>query len=554
MFGTIRKHQSWLWFFIIGIMVLSMILWQSNTGKNGNGPRASGDFGSIDGKSISLAEFEGARNEVSLMYFLRNHEWPDSPGASSRIDLDRETYQRLFLIRKLDQFNIHPDPDAAAQIAGIILRQVGNGQAVSLDVFVEQLLKPHGITAEDFQHFLEHDLGIQQLESVVGLSGQLVPPAEIQSLYVQENQEISAEAVFFSVSNYLSKVQEPTPQVLSQFYTNEQANYREPDQMQLSYVFFNVTNFMPEAEKQLGTNVNRAAEEALTRLGTNGLRFGKTPEEARTKIREILIQDTAISNAYVAAVAFQNQVVTNQPLNAETLSAVAKQKGLEAKVTQPFDKSYGPSELDLGQNYPVASLFNLTAEDPFVEAPVRGGNGVYVLAYNKSIPSRIPPLTEIHARVESDYKYLQALRLAQMNGHVFSQTATNDLARGKTFKEACTTANVSPVQLPPFAESTETVPEVEDRDLGTFKQVAFATPVGSASGFTPTREGGFVVYVSKRLPIDQAKMTAQLPEFSKMVRQRREGEAFEMWFEKEAAAGLRATLLQNRQQRPGAAP
>jgi hypothetical protein len=555
MFGTFRKHQSWLWFIIIGVMVLSMVLWQSQTGKNGNGQRGPGNFGSIDGKAISAAEFQGAQSEVSLMYYLRNREWPDSPEATTKIDLQRETYQRLFLIRKLEEFNIHPDPGAAAHVAGMVLRQVGNGQPVSLDVFVDQLLKPHGINAEDFQHFLEHDLGIQQLIAVVGLSGKLVPPSEVQALYVQENQEISAEAVFFSVSNYLSKIPDPTPQALSQFYTNEQANYREPDQMQVSYVFFNVTNFMPEAEKQLGTNVYRAAEEALTRLGTNGLRYGKTPEEARAKIRELLIQDTAISNAYAKAVAFQNEVVTKQPLSTENLSTVAKEKGLETKVTKPFEKSYGPSELNFGPNFSVAELFNLTADEPFPDQPIPGPDGVYVLAFNKKIPSRIPPLAEIHSRVESDYKYLQALRLAQMNGHVFSQTAATDLAHGKTFKEACTTANVTPVQLPSFSESTEMVPEVEDRaDLGTFKQVAFTNAVGSVSGFAPTREGGFVVYVSKRLLIDEAKMTKELPEFSKMVRDRRENEAFEMWFNREASTALRDTpVFKNRQQRTEAA-
>jgi len=539
MFGTIRKHQSWLWFIIIGVMVLSMVMWQNQLGKQGNGPGGSGNFGSIDNKVITAAEFQGAQNETALMYYLGKGEWPDNLPASAAFNLERETYQRLFLLRKLDELNIHADNDSVAQAAGNLLRQFGKGQTFPLDAFVAQHLKPHNISAEDFQHFLEHDLAIQQLAAVIGTSGKLVTPAEIQSLYVQEYQELAADAVFFSASNYLAKIPEPTPEDLGRFYTNQQANYREPDQMQVSYVFYNATNFMPDAEKQLGTNLNRMAEEAMVGLGTNGLKYGKTAEEAKAKIRELLIQDTAISNANEKAKAFEIELVAKEPPRGEDLAALAKEKGLEAKVTKPFDKEYGPSELNLGGSYPVAAFFNLTPEEPFTE-PLRGMDGVYVLAYNKLIPSRVPPLEEIRTRVISDSKYSQAMRLAQMNGHVFSQTATNELAQGKTFAAICTATKVNPIEVPHFSLSTETLPDVEDHaEVATFKEVAFSTPVGGASSFVPTRDGGFVVHVRQRLPIDEAKMKAQLPEFSNVVRQRRQNEAFELWFNREASAALR---------------
>jgi hypothetical protein len=554
MFGTIRKHQKWLWFVIIAVMVIGMITWQNQLGKSGNGSRSSGNFGIIDNRQITEAEFRNAQIEASLMYLVRTHEWPDSAAGRANFDLNKETYERLFLIRKLEQYDIHTDNDSVAQFADVILRGFGNGQTVPLDTFVDQVLKPHGITAEDFQRFLEHYLSIQQLASVVGASGKLVTPAEIQSLYLQEYQELAVDAVFFSASNYLAKIPDPTPAALAQFYTNQQATYREPDQMQVSYVLFNVTNFMPEAEQQLGvTNLNRDAEEALTRLGTNGLRYGKTPDEAKAKIREILIQDSALSNAYTKAVSFQNELSAKAPESAENLSALAKEKGLDVKVTKPFDKEYGPNDLHLGSSFPIASLFNLTADDPFAPEPIRGADGVYVLAFDKFIPSRIPPLDEIHSRVVGDYKFLQAQRLAQINGHVFDQTATNEMARGKTFAAICDGAKITPTEVSPFSLSTEMMPDVEDHaEVATFKEIAFSTPVGKLSSFTPTHEGGFAVYVRARLPIDEEKMKAQLPTFSKLVRQRREGEAFELWFSREASSALRdIPEFESQSQKPG---
>jgi len=133
--------------------------------------------------------------------------------------------------------------------------------------------------------------------------------------------------------------------------------------------------------------------------------------------------------------------------------------------------------------------------------------------------------------VEDDYRFEQAKRIAQLNGQSFAQTATNEMAHGKSFAQTCETTRMKPVQLPPFSRATQRLPGVEEQtDLNEFKQIAFATPIGSVSHFTETPDGGFVVYVKQRLPLDEAQMAKQLPEFSDLVRQRRQNEAFNIWF------------------------
>jgi hypothetical protein len=552
MFGTIRKHQSWLWFFIIGLMVFTMIIW---TNGGGNGRKATGNFGAIDNKAISPTEMQQAENDASLMYLVQSHphQWPEN---GTQFDLTRQSYQRLYLQRRLDEYNIHGDPAAAARLANLILANWDEGQSISMDNFL-QILKTKGMTTEDFEHFLEGDVAIQQLETVVGLAGKVVTPDEIHTLYVEQYQELAVDAVFFSASNSLAKIPAPTPEALGNFYTNQEATYREPDKMQLSYVYYNVTNFMPQAEQQLGTNLDRDVNNAMARVGTNISRLGKTMEEARTKVREILIQQVAESNALASAKSLYNEVANKQTNYLENLAAAAKSKGVEVKVTKPFDKEYGPSEINLGGNYPISSFFDLTPDEPMVPSPVPGVDGAYVMALNKFIPSRIPPLSEIKSRVEDDYKLAQALRIAQVNGQSFAQTVTNELAHGKTFAQTCAATRLTPVEVAPFSRATTRLPEVEDRaDVNEFKNVAFSTPVGGVSRFIePTREnpeGGFVLHVKQRLPIDEAKMKTQLPEFSNAVRERRQNEAFNIWFSqgwsRELNNGLREIQALHKQQ------
>src|SRR5206468_1668859 len=85
---------------------------------------------------------------------------------------------------------------------------------------------------------------------------------------------------------------------------------------------------------------------------------------------------------------------------------------------------------------------------------------------------------------------------------------------------------------------------IEDRiNLNQLKQLAFSTPVVKASAFQPTSDGGLVLFVKAKLPIDVAKMNADLPSFVDSVRQARQNEAFQEWFRVQAQRGLRDTPL-----------
>jgi hypothetical protein len=133
----------------------------------------------------------------------------------------------------------------------------------------------------------------------------------------------------------------------------------------------------------------------------------------------------------------------------------------------------------------------------------------------------------------------------------FSQTLTNGLAQGKTVAALCAEAKLPLVDLPSFSLSTRELPQVEDHlPLNQLKQITFSTSPGRVSPFQMTAEGGLIVYVKSKLPLDQAKMTATLPAFANYVRQNRQNEAFNAWFRKEAERGLRDTPIARQDQPP----
>ncbi|HVM47518.1 MAG TPA: peptidylprolyl isomerase [Candidatus Acidoferrum sp.] len=548
MFGTIRKHQNWLWGIIITVIIVTFVIFFSPYSRMNSSQRGPANYGTINGQKVTEDDFNNAWREVELRLFFMNGRWPDD---SDKKDLEAEAYRWLLLVQKQKQMGVHISSEMAAQAARGMLAQFQRSGVSSPDVFDKQVLQPHGMGLEDLERFVRHYLGIQELVATLGLSGKLVTPEEARGLYVRERQELATEAVFFSATNYLDKVS-VTPRVISAFYTNQLARYRLPDRVQVSYVEFPYSNYVAQAKQELArmTNLDAQIDEAYRQGGTNFLREMKATslEEVRAKVRDARLKELESQAARKQAAEFASPLFDMDPVRADNLEKMAKQKGLTVQVTAPFDREAGPKDLDVSQDF-VTRAFNRSEQDPFA-GPLLGRNAVYVFALYKKLPSEIPPLDQIRSQVTADYKEAQATAMARDAGQAFYTTLTNSLAHGQTLSAVCESAKEKLVSLPPFSISTRELPEVEEHvGMNQLKQTAFSTPVGKVSPFQMTTDGGMILYVKSRLPIDQQQMEAAMPSFIASVRQSRQGEAFNEWFSKQVQVGLRDTPVFN-QPRP----
>ena len=552
MIGTIRKHSKLLWWSIVPLTVISFIYWCAGPSvRNGRGG-GPGDYGSLYGHKITLEEFRDAQAEVYLDNFFRTGVWLNENSNVSEKDLMEQIYLRLMLIQKAGDMGISVGDDAVVTAADSYLHLFDrNGEPMRIDRFAKQVLQREQLTTEDFKNFIRHSLAIEQLRKAMGLTGELITPQEAASVYERQHQELSAQIVFFSASNYLSSVA-LTPAAIGRFYTNHLAEYRLPDRVQVSYVAFETTNFTAEAEQKLSkTNLNEQVEAAYAQYGGRIFPEAKTPDEKKARIREALIQEQASIEAQRQAKEFANAVFSIEPAKPENLAAVARQKGLTVQVTAPFSREYGPRELAVPENF-IKAAFALTIDEPLV-GPIAGPNAAFVVALDKQLPSEIPPLDQIRDRVTRDYQFHEAVLLARSAGTNFVHTLTKNPAGGKSFASVCITAGLQPQAMPAFSLSTRELPEVGDRaNLTGLKQAAFATPVGKTSDFEETGDGGFIVYVQSQLPVDRSKMASELPQYAAALRRERQNEAFGQWINLEASRQLRNTpAFRSRQTAPG---
>src|SRR5271169_1626790 len=177
MFGTIRRHQTWLWAVIITLTVISFVVYFSPYSRMNSTGRRAGVYGSINGDKITDTQYRNAYREVDLhTLFMSGGHWLAEDKKRSEQDIEREVYQWLLLTWEQDRLRIHVDEPAAAEYARQMVRSFERSGVTSPQMFIERVLQPHGLKVDDFERYTRHYIGIQELVTTVGLSGRLITP------------------------------------------------------------------------------------------------------------------------------------------------------------------------------------------------------------------------------------------------------------------------------------------------------------------------------------------------------------------------------------------
>jgi hypothetical protein len=524
MFATIRRHQKWLWAGIIAVIIPSFVIFFTPDATLGRGGSAS--FGTINGRAISQREFATAYYETLIHYRLFKGAWPESRDSE---DTDRDARNRVAILDLLKREKIFVNDEAAAKwIATTFTHQGAFRQETYLGFLREAREK--GVSEHTLETFAAHQVGIQQLLAVYGSNGKLVTPREADSLFRREHEEYEAQVVLFSASNYLAGVT-VDPQGVGQFFTNRLSYYMIPERVQVKYIRFDLASHQAEADKEIAkqTNLSQTIDAIYTQQGTNYytdtngvvLSEGK----AKAKIKEQIHQHFLYQLASKEASAFAAELFKETNSAAIDKLAGAKYK---VEITEPFNKNDGPRNLKVYNKFTLAA-FRLSEEDLFAE-PLDGEDGVYVIAFLRKLPAEYPALDAVKAKVTEDYRRYQAIQAARVAGISFQQQLTNNAAGAKTVAAAFAESKVKPVTLPKFSLSSREVDNLDPRlDLNMLKEIVSALPVGQASRFFDTRDGGFVVHLRAKLPVDAAKIKQELPEFVRTFAQSRQYDAFNDW-------------------------
>ena len=555
MIGTIRTHQKWLWIVIIVATIISFVYMFSPARQyGGRGSSFSGgsgpDYGSVNGEPVTPEQYAAAQREGFLFYRFHYGQWPTTDDQKKIVD--RWTEQRLMLDAELQKYNIRITPEAAARYTKQMMG-LRPDQAIPLDKFedfiVNELGRKAGLSLDDFNRFVEHQAGQDYLVALFGMSGKLITAQEAEFFYRREIAPMVTERVNFLATNYYAKTV-PTTQELGDFYDKHQADYRLPDRVQVNYIVFPASNYLAQAQKLLGTNIDDRADQVYHQEGPDAFKdeAGKvlTQEDAEAGIKNEIRLYTALTEARKDANAFLNDLSANHdddhPFSTDDLFKLAKTRGLTVKTSEPFDEKTGTTNLDVPAKS-LRVLFSLRENDPddkehsllYAPSPLLGDtNAVYVVGLQKRFPSQIQALAEVKEAAIRDYRADKSMELARAAGEKFAVTAQSDFGQGQSFDSACADDNLTPETLPPFSLATPSIPAITNKaEFNQLQGAAFNLMTGQSSNFMPTEDGGYVVYVKQRQSVDEAKMKEELPAYLAKMRDQRQIAAFEEWFGRE---------------------
>jgi hypothetical protein len=554
MIGTIRRHQQWLWIVVIAATIISFTAYLSPSRRMGAGSGGqsapTADLGMVYGEPISPDQYAAAQREGLLFYRLRFGQWPAT--EEQRKTADRWAMQRLLLDSEMKQLNINVTPEAAARYTKQIMG-LRPDQAMPLDKFqdfvVNELGRKGGLTLDDFNRFVTHQAGQEYLVALFGMSGKLITSQEAEFFYRRENAPMVTERVVFPATNYYAFT-EPNKQELEDYYNKHQADYRLPDRIQVNYIAFAATNFMAQADKTLGTNLDDRADQVYHQEGPDAFKddSGKqiTQEQAEARIKREIREYAALTEARKAANTFLNELTANHddqhPYTPDDLRQLARTKDMAVMTSQPFDEKDGSKEIDVPAKA-LHVLFSLRADDPddkersllYAPSPLVGeSNAVYVVGLQNRFPSQMQTLAQVHDAVVKDYREATSLLLARGAGEKFAVAAQKGLAQGQSFDAVCASETAKAETLPAFTLNTPSLPGFTNRtEFTQLQETAFNLLTYQSSKFIPTEDGGYVVYVKQRQPVDEAKMKEELPAYLAKMREQRQVAAFEQWFGRE---------------------
>ncbi len=538
MFSFIRRHQYLAMVFIL-LVIVSFVFFFTDRSVLDLGGNV--DLGSVNGRKITQREYLNAQKEAMLTHFFRYRDWPrpGSIGEQMGWKLEEQTMERLVLANQLKEKNIIVGDEAVAKQVAQFFRG-GDSQATVQEQyrnFVDNRLKPEGITDEDFRRFIRNELGIAQLGVLFSAGGRLLSPAVAEAAYRHDNQQVETKAVVFQATNFVSKAKaDVDPKALGQYYSNQVANYNLPTRVQVSYVAFEAINYLAEAAQEMAknTNLTAAIEQQYKKDGAEAHRDEKgtvlTADKAKEKMRDDLRNRIASRIAGQKAYEFAAELLAIEPTAMANLNTLAGKKGVKVFETEPFAVMDGPKGIKDSEQL-ARQAFGLDRDHPFGVEPVQAGDNYYVLGFKNKIPSIAQPFEVVKAKVEEDYIQYRSSLLARDAGINFALAVTNGLTAGKKFADIAKEQKVKVISLAPFGRQATSIPELEAARVSPFqfRSAAFARAVGESSDFIPSGDGGFVLVVEKFLPADETKMKAELKDYILNLRSRQASTAYNEW-------------------------
>lgn len=454
----------------------------------------SGKVATIYGRPVTYAQTQKLARKFELGQDLGMNDLVMSL-SGRQPDKVRENFvwNSMVLRHEAAQLGLEPsDDEVFTAIQGMAAFQTnGHYDSSRYAKINEFLLGPRGFTPGDMEDLVRDDLRMRKIKQVLGST---VAPSEseLRAVYAQSAQKTEASVVRLKIDDFLAATQ-ISDDDLKKSYEERKAGLKTDEMRKVKFAAF----ILPTTDNPLQ---GKERAEALAKLQKQAEEFVIAMTEKDAKFED-----------------------------------VAAKLGVKVEQTPDFARNAPPAELSDSQEAAMAA-FKLTKEQPNAD-PIGTSRGYYVMQLASITPAREQTFDEAKPRVADELKRDRAAEALNLKAIEIRNKIEAEIKAGKSFADAAQAAGAKAEKFPAFSRME---PQMEPENSGEIMSVATELNEGQLSTATPTQSGGSViVYVDKRLPIDEEKFKTDKPRVVESLTEFQKAVLFSEWIKlRRDAAGL----------------
>lgn len=490
--------------FVTLITIIPMVWFYNRTGI---GEGAAGSVATIYGRSVPLAVAQKASRRGELCMQLAQMEMYQPTGDHVMTDLyqslavtrqdakENFVWNSMVLRHEAEQLGVSATDDEVFEATKAMPAFLNNGAFDSqrYTAYAQNVLPHLGFTTDDLNDLIADSLRLKKIKALLGSTVAPVD-SEIRDAFTRLNQKTEASVVRFKFDDFLSAVQ-VSDEDLKKRFEESKATLKTDELRKVKYVAF----ALPPGQKLEGP----ARAEALSKLQKQAEDFTVAMTEKDAKFED-----------------------------------VAAKQGATVQVTPEFSM-VKPPEVFQSSTDIVQAVFKLNQQDPNSDV-LETQNGYYVLQLAGITQPRPLTFDEAKAALADTMKHERAQEALNLKATEVRNKIETELKGGKTFAAAAEANGVKAEDFPAFSPKE---PKVEPANSGEIMQTASELNEGQLSTVVPTSDGSVIVYVTKRLPIDETKLKADRNQLADALGNAQRASLFQQWLRlRRAAAQLQTSF------------
>jgi peptidyl-prolyl cis-trans isomerase D len=485
MVHLMRKYQQSLLLVVTVIVIISFV-WLYN-GQRNVGDSKADRVGVVYGRPVTIAQFSREARKFEICRALGLGElWMTLIGADARDEnqaVENYVWNSFVLRHEAAAMGIEPNDEEVVAVVEQIPAFQTNGayDSAKYREFLQRLAS-RGFTEQQIEELVRDDLRAKKLKRLVGATLGAAP-SEVRSIFEKRNQKIEASVIRFKQADFEAKT-EPSEEDLKKLYEERKETLKSDEKRRVRFAAF----LLEKTEKPLEP---KARFDALAKLGDQAQEFALALTEKDAKFED-----------------------------------VAKKFGATPGETPEFTALTPPAEMGNSREAATAAFGKLTLEQPNSDV-ISTPNGYYVMQLSAVAESKPLTFEEAKASLASQLKEdrtKEALSLKTSETRLKLQAA---LKSGKTFEDAAKESGVQPEKIPAFSPMEPPKPDLADGRL--ILGQTFEMNDGQLSSPVDTATGALIIYLEKRLPVDEQKFEGEKKMLAENISRGKRDAAFELW-------------------------